>query len=190
MLLFPAPKESSASGIRTSIQNRSGATRERSRRRLLGLGLQSMSWADTSQNNGALGSPLLFRYVRPRCGLAPRGLCLSPTHSDCSWASYSSLARSCLSLTLPTTDASRCSQTSRFSWPCEPTTDGVVRRFNPDLIRQPAPKTDGANPAIVPRLSQHDTDPQSEAPSIDAIDVAHTTSIGQASAHAATWLAG
>lgn len=51
------------------------------------------------------------------------------------------------SLTLPATDASRCSQTSRFPWPCESTTDGVAHRFDPDPIRQPTPETDAANPS-------------------------------------------
>lgn len=66
---------------------------------------------------------------------------------DYSWASYSPLARSRLSLTLPATDASRCSQTSRFPWPCESAADGVAHRFDPDPIRQPTPKTDVANPS-------------------------------------------
>lgn len=51
------------------------------------------------------------------------------------------------SLTLPTTGASRCSQTSRSPWPCESTDDGVAHRFDPDPIRQQTPKTDAANPS-------------------------------------------
>lgn len=95
-----------------------------------------------------VGSPLLIRYAgRPRCGLS-RDLALSPTHSWIilgprihRWRAH------VFSLTLPATDASRCSQTSRFPWPCESTTDGVAHRFDPDPIRQPTPETDAANPS-------------------------------------------